>query len=168
MSYFATWTKEIEKASQATEATQFVQDYYRLEKESYEKILNDYPQVNLKGSFSELSNRLGFDKNYEIFVGFLEGVNSSLKQSLDLETLVEDSNLDLDIDFEKLYYNMHDAKANWLYTIPSWEKVLGAEKLLEIAKTYRKEHIAVSEKIGRNDPCTCGSGKKYKSCCGKN
>jgi len=22
-------------------------------------------------------------------------------------------------------------------------------------------------KIGRNDPCTCGSGKKYKKCCGK-
>ena len=23
----------------------------------------------------------------------------------------------------------------------------------------------MTEKIGRNDPCTCGSGKKYKSCC---
>jgi SEC-C motif domain protein len=25
----------------------------------------------------------------------------------------------------------------------------------------------VSNKIGRNDPCSCGSGKKYKKCCGK-
>ena len=25
-----------------------------------------------------------------------------------------------------------------------------------------------SEKIGRNDPCPCGSGKKYKNCCGAN
>ena len=25
-----------------------------------------------------------------------------------------------------------------------------------------------SEKIGRNDPCTCGSGKKFKKCCGPN
>ena len=25
-----------------------------------------------------------------------------------------------------------------------------------------------SEKVGRNDPCPCGSGKKYKQCCGKN
>ena len=24
-----------------------------------------------------------------------------------------------------------------------------------------------SPKIGRNDPCPCGSGKKYKKCCGK-
>jgi len=29
---------------------------------------------------------------------------------------------------------------------------------------YRRE----SPKIGRNDPCPCGSGKKYKKCCGKN
>ncbi|WP_438265884.1 SEC-C metal-binding domain-containing protein, partial [Blautia wexlerae] len=24
-----------------------------------------------------------------------------------------------------------------------------------------------NKKIGRNDPCPCGSGKKYKNCCGK-
>jgi preprotein translocase subunit SecA len=27
--------------------------------------------------------------------------------------------------------------------------------------------IRVGPKVGRNDPCPCGSGKKYKSCCGK-
>ena len=27
--------------------------------------------------------------------------------------------------------------------------------------------IRESPKIGRNDPCPCGSGKKYKKCCGK-
>ena len=26
---------------------------------------------------------------------------------------------------------------------------------------------ATTEKVGRNDPCPCGSGKKYKNCCGK-
>jgi SEC-C motif-containing protein len=30
-------------------------------------------------------------------------------------------------------------------------------------ETYRKEQ----PKVGRNDPCPCGSGKKYKKCCGK-
>jgi preprotein translocase subunit SecA len=28
--------------------------------------------------------------------------------------------------------------------------------------------VKVGEKIGRNDPCPCGSGKKYKKCCGAN
>jgi hypothetical protein len=27
--------------------------------------------------------------------------------------------------------------------------------------------VNVSPKIGRNDPCPCGSGKKYKKCCGR-
>ena len=31
-----------------------------------------------------------------------------------------------------------------------------------------KANQAVSNKVGRNDPCPCGSGKKYKNCCGKN
>jgi len=26
---------------------------------------------------------------------------------------------------------------------------------------------AAPKKIGRNDPCPCGSGKKYKKCCGR-
>ena len=33
-----------------------------------------------------------------------------------------------------------------------------------------KDHAKVqkkSTKVGRNDPCPCGSGKKYKQCCGK-
>ncbi|MBM7070738.1 SEC-C domain-containing protein [Shewanella sp. 202IG2-18] len=28
--------------------------------------------------------------------------------------------------------------------------------------------IRESPKVGRNDPCPCGSGKKFKKCCGKN
>jgi preprotein translocase subunit SecA len=36
----------------------------------------------------------------------------------------------------------------------------------EIAK--KKLTVVKSEKVGRNDPCPCGSGKKYKACCGAN
>ena len=35
---------------------------------------------------------------------------------------------------------------------------------IEKNPTYRREE----PKVGRNDPCPCGSGKKYKKCCGKN
>lgn len=31
--------------------------------------------------------------------------------------------------------------------------------------TYQEPYIRVEPKIGRNDPCKCGSGKKYKKCC---
>jgi len=37
---------------------------------------------------------------------------------------------------------------------------------LEIMLNPPKQMIA-GKKIGRNEPCPCGSGKKYKKCCGK-
>jgi uncharacterized protein YecA (UPF0149 family) len=65
---------------------------------------------------------------------------------------------------------MHKAKASWLYELPEWEAILTEEKRREIAKAYRISGIYVHEgaRLGRNDPCPCGSGKKYKNCCGKN
>ncbi|MCL6097303.1 MAG: SEC-C metal-binding domain-containing protein, partial [Bacteroidetes bacterium] len=32
----------------------------------------------------------------------------------------------------------------------------------------KKQPVRVEAKVGRNDPCPCGSGKKYKNCHGKN
>ncbi|MFB3894620.1 MAG: SEC-C metal-binding domain-containing protein [Phycisphaerae bacterium] len=38
------------------------------------------------------------------------------------------------------------------------------EKLLK--ETPKTEPIHAAKAVGRNDPCPCGSGKKYKKCCG--
>ena len=43
--------------------------------------------------------------------------------------------------------------------------------LKDVGKSAEKRQPVVKksfEKIGRNDPCPCGSGKKYKQCCGRN
>lgn len=58
-------------------------------------------------------------------------------------------------------------KNGWAYTIElasdKPEDVIDLEILLNPPKTK------VSEKsTGRNEPCPCGSGKKYKKCCGNN
>jgi len=39
------------------------------------------------------------------------------------------------------------------------------EKIREKQRRIRKVEGAMKKKIGRNDPCPCGSGKKYKKCC---
>ena len=42
-------------------------------------------------------------------------------------------------------------------------------KALELYKEQKSSTTIVKpKKIGRNDPCPCGSGKKYKKCCGRN
>ncbi|MBO7679887.1 MAG: SEC-C domain-containing protein, partial [Thermoguttaceae bacterium] len=39
---------------------------------------------------------------------------------------------------------------------------------VEMSKTHKVETIRnKTARIGRNEPCPCGSGKKYKNCCGK-
>ncbi|MFR4008876.1 MAG: SEC-C metal-binding domain-containing protein [Christensenellales bacterium] len=103
-----------------------------------------------------------------IFAGFMDGINDSLNHPYDLEKLTEDSEIVLDVDFEKLYFNMLAAKAPWLYELKEWDGVLPKEKRQEILKKYHVSKQAVSQKIDRNAPCPCGSGKKYKKCCGKN
>ena len=38
----------------------------------------------------------------------------------------------------------------------------------QVNALWNNRMASTSDKIGRNDPCPCGSGKKYKHCCGKN
>lgn len=167
MSYFSEWNQEIARVSEARQANAFVEKYYKLEQAAYEKILSAGPDASWSGSFSQLQEELGFNGEPQIFAGFLEGISTSLKQNIDLDALQDETPVHLEIDFEKLLYNMHDAKASWLYDLEAWNHILPVEKRQQIAKQYRVDHTAVSTKVGRNDPCPCGSGKKYKTCCGK-
>lgn len=118
------------------------------------------------GELSGLAETFGMDE--VTFIGFLDGINTSLKQEIDLESLESSTVISLDVDFEKLYFNMLDAKADWLYHLKEWDDVLSEEKRHEITKEFRASKVFVKqETVGRNDPCPCGSGKKYKKCCGK-
>ena len=47
------------------------------------------------------------------------------------------------------------------------EAIWAVYDLYDIALSLGPRTLPIaSEKIGRNDPCPCGSGKKYKKCCG--
>ncbi len=97
------------------------------------------------------------------------GINDSLKTPNPIETMDETTELSLDYDKEKLYYNMVEARAEWLYNLPQWDNLLTEERRKELYKEQKSSTTIVkAPKIGRNDPCPCGSGKKYKKCCGKN
>lgn len=139
--------------------------YFAMEKELYIQLLSN-PDMKVSGTVSDLAKRYNMELTY--FVGFLDGINDSLKNPNPIDTMVEATEVNLDYDKEKLYYNMVEAKAEWLYTLPQWDKLLTSERRKELYKEQKKSGTIVKErKIGRNDPCPCGSGKKYKFCCGK-
>jgi len=168
MSYFDVWNKRIEDSEDQTKYTAYVKHYYELEQEAYNRILTAYPDNRsvTEGTAVELAAALGFtEKDMDIFTGFIDGIKPSTLEDLQPENITDNTPISLKIDYEKLFWNMHDAKADWLYNLKSWENVLPKEKREEITKDYRQSQTVHIEKIGRNDPCPCGSGKKYKQCC---
>jgi preprotein translocase subunit SecA len=40
-------------------------------------------------------------------------------------------------------------------------------QVAQLEATHKLQPVQAGKKVGRNDPCPCGSGKKYKKCCGK-
>lgn len=164
MTLFEQWRDLIENQTDET-FRDFWTEYSGAETKIYSEIL-DKPEEKVSGKIGELAAALKIRPI--IYMGFLDGINSSLNTELALEDLNEESEIELDIDFEKLFYNMLAAEADYLYSLPQWNNILSEEKATEIVKAYKKSKTVVKgEKIGRNDPCPCGSGKKYKKCCGR-
>ena len=109
-----------------------------------------------------------FGQEVLTMIGFLDGINESLLIEIDLDTVEEDTVVSLAFDKERLYKNMVAAKADWLYELPQWKEIFSEEELKKFYKEQKESTtIRKPKKIGRNDPCPCGSGKKYKKCCGR-
>ena len=139
--------------------------YFQIEKEIYEKLLSNPDEV-VKGTVKELAEKFG--QGVLTMIGFLDGIDDSLITSNNLDDVTEDSEVTLGIDYEKLYMNMVGCNAEWLYTLPAWDKIFTKEKRDELYKKEKTSRTLVKPpKVGRNDPCPCGSGKKYKKCCGR-
>ena len=153
-----------ENANQG-ELQRFWQRYFLLEKGVYEQLLTNPDEV-VEGTVKELAEK--YKLSTLEMAGFLDGINDSLIAPNPIEELEDDTKVSLAFDKEKLYKNMVDAKADWLYGLPAWEEIFSEEKRKELYKEAKKANTIVKgPKIGRNDPCPCGSGKKYKKCCGK-
>lgn len=147
------------------ESDRFWSNYFVLEKGIYEQILANPDEV-VTGTVKELAEK--YNVELLIMVGFLDGINESLKQENPIETMTEDTVVNLGFDKELLYKNMVEAKAEWLYTLDAWNSLISEDRRRELYREQKSSHTIVKgAKVGRNDPCPCGSGKKYKFCCGK-
>ena len=77
--------------------------------------------------------------------------------------------------FDELVNDIRENTARMILCLtkkaPDTQRVQIANPIMESASgeiARKKITVVKSEKVGRNDPCTCGSGKKYKNCCGAN
>ena len=120
MSLYKDWDKLLNGQTKET-IDEFWKEYSEAEARIYAYILSNHNE-HLKGKVSDLAEKFECDK--VIFTGFLDGVTTSLKNELDVTKITLDSEIDLDIDFEKLYFNMHKADADYLWGLEEWNDVL--------------------------------------------
>lgn len=140
--------------------------YFQKEKEIYQLLLKN-PEEEVKGSVKELAEKYNVD--IMTMVGFLDGINDSLVEENPIEEMEEDTVVSLRFDKAVLYKNMVAAEADWLYNLEEWNTIFTAEEKKALYKEQKSSTTIVKEaKIYPNDPCPCGSGKKYKKCCGRN
>ena len=143
----------------------FWASYFQIEKEIYEQLLSN-PEEEVRGTVKELAEK--YNQSVMTMVGFLDGIDESLKAPNPIETMDENTEVNLVYDKELLYKNMVAAKADWLYELPQWKEIFSEEELRKLYKEQKESGtIRKGKKVGRNDPCPCGSGKKYKKCCGR-
>ena len=141
-------------------------DYFAKEKDIYAQLLKNPDEV-VTGTVSELAKEYGVD--LMTMVGFLDGINDSLKEPNPIEEMDENTVVNLGFDKELLYKNMVAAGADWLYGLEEWETIFDEEKRKELYKEQKESGtVRKPAKIYPNDPCPCGSGKKYKKCHGRN
>ena len=140
--------------------------YFDQEKKIYAQLLQT-PNVVEKGTVKDLAEKFGV--KVLTMVGFLDGINDSLVTPNPIEEMEEDTVVSLEYDKEKLYKNMVAAEADWLYNLEEWNSIFDEDTKKALYKEQRSSTTIVKDpKVYPNDPCPCGSGKKYKKCCGKN
>lgn len=139
--------------------------YFQKEKEIYQILLKN-PDEEVKGTVRELADKYKID--VMTMTGFLDGINESLEVPNPIEEMEEDTVVSLKFDKERLYKNMVAAEADWLYNLEEWKAIFSEDKLKALYKEQKlSTTIVKGTKIYPNDPCPCGSGKKYKKCCGR-
>ena len=140
-------------------------EYLSAERSVYEKILKT-KRALIEGTVSGIAEELGFTPTQA--AAFIDGVHECVDGLPPIEDLEDETKVKIEFDFARLYKQMVEYKAEALYSLPEWTNIFTAEEQKQLYTEQKKSHTVVRNeaKVGRNDPCPCGSGKKYKKCCG--
>lgn len=118
-----------------------------------------------------------FEISKEQVMGYIEGIKFNFKIGHDFNEIVKEFPANFQVeDLEqlnevmKLIIDVYNNSIQWALKGHSPSQVRNAEKshlqsLPDNTKQTTNTTQALNNKIGRNDPCPCGSGKKYKNCC---
>ena len=129
------------------------------------------------GTMREIEKRVLLEKVDTAWMEHLESMED-LKEYVGLNSYAQRDpvaiyRLESGALFDKM---IDDIKENTVVTLLAGSPSLESAKRVQVAKPTsagfagdekpRRKPVKAAAKVGRNDPCPCGSGKKYKKCCG--
>jgi len=113
--------------------------------------------IHLRG-YAQKSPKQEYKREaFELFSNMLESVKSDVTQTL--------MNVQIRSEQDIEAAEAPHAPANVQYHHADYEEALGQNEAADNAE--KAPFVRSGEKVGRNDPCPCGSGKKFKQCHGK-
>ena len=113
--------------------------------------------IHLRG-YAQKSPKQEYKREaFELFSTMLESVKSDVTQTL--------MNVQIRSEQDIEAAEASRAPSNVQYHHADYEEALGQNETAESAE--KTPFVRPGDKVGRNDPCPCGSGKKYKQCHGK-
>ena len=117
--------------------------------------LRGYAQKNPKQEYKR--------EAYELFQAMMEGIKSEVTQILMMVQIRDEKQVEAASEASQSPVNMQ-------YQHAAYESALGENEGVSSnnnKETHQQPFVRQGGKVGRNDPCPCGSGKKYKQCHGK-
>ncbi|MFN5844114.1 MAG: SEC-C metal-binding domain-containing protein, partial [Flavobacteriia bacterium] len=115
-------------------------------------------------------------ESFELFKAMLQRLNSEavellMKLDIPFETEVESTNKDVthQNNYEKAQVSSNETSNTSSTPPPRFAGSEGYQQAIQnsMPQQEKQQPVIADPKIGRNDPCPCGSGKKYKQCHGK-
>ena len=150
----------------------------------YEKRLEEAKKLNIESEFNRIAKYLVLNTVNHKWMDHIDAI-TALKEGIGLRAYAQTNPLEAyKIEsynmFEDLVRSIREESVKAVFSLKpkKKEEVVNVKVQNQVTNMFtnaggedtpkRKPVVNKEQKVGRNDPCPCGSGKKYKNCCGKN
>lgn len=149
----------------------------------YQMRIDEAKKLNIEGEFNRIAKYLVLNTVNQKWMDHIDAI-TALKEGIGLRAYAQTNPLQAyKIEsynmFEELNKSIREEAVKAVFSLKprKKEEVMNVNVNNKITNmmtsgggedTPKRKPVKAEKKIGRNDPCPCGSGKKYKACCGRN
>ena len=151
--------------------------------EIYQMRVEEAKKLNIEAEFNKIAKYLVLNTVNQKWMDHIDAI-TALKEGIGLRAYAQTNPLEAyKIEsfnmFEELVKSIREESVKAVFSLKPKrkEQVVNVKMTNNVTNlmtnasgedTPKRKPVKAEKKVGRNDPCPCGSGKKYKNCCGKN